>query len=163
MGERNALVFNQAGAKAIPREELPDSFFDLTVEDAKVLLRDAKKNLDKLEESPLLTETQRQLDNDKKTLSQLHKYQRAIIRIQFPNQLVLQGLFGPLETVQTIKDFVKTYLENPEKEFTLCKYFFFFNTVVTTCDQKVTTETIINSIICNMAFILQESCGCLVF
>lgn len=122
MGERNALVFNQAGAKAIPREELPDSFFDLTVEDAKVLLRDAKKNRNRIEESPFLTVSQRQLDIDKTTLSQLHKYQRAMIRIQFPDQLVLQGLFGPLETVQSIKDFVKNYLQNPEKEFTLCKY-----------------------------------------
>ncbi|XP_033219126.1 plant UBX domain-containing protein 2 isoform X2 [Belonocnema kinseyi] len=119
LGERNALVFNQAGAKAIPREELPDSFFDLTVEDAKVLLRDARKTRNRMEESQLLTESQRQLDIDKKTFNQLHKYQRAIIRIQFPDQLVLQGLFEPLETVQSIKDFVKNYLQNPEKDFTL--------------------------------------------
>lgn len=119
LGERNALVFNQAGARAIRREDLPDSFFDLTVEDAKVLLRDSKKHMNAIEDSPLLTVSQRQLESDKKTLNQLRKYQRAIIRIQFPDQLVLQGLFGPLETVLSIQDFVRGYLENPDTEFTL--------------------------------------------
>lgn len=76
----------------------------------------------KLEDSPLLTSAQRELAKDKQKLNRLHKYQKAIIRIQFPNALVLQGLFNPIETVQTVKDFVKSYLENPETDFSLCKY-----------------------------------------
>ncbi|KAK2588339.1 hypothetical protein KPH14_004355 [Odynerus spinipes] len=119
LGERNALVFNQAGAQALPKGELPDSFFDLTVEDAKILLRDAKRRREELEEAPLLTETQRQFEQNKRTLEQLNKYRHTIIRIQFPDQLVLQASFKPLETVQAVKDFIKNYLNDPTCDFTI--------------------------------------------
>lgn len=119
LGERNALVFNQAAAQALPKGELPDSFFDLTVEDAKILLRDAKRRREELEDAPLMTEAQRQLEQNKKILEQLNKYRCTIIRIQFPDQLVLQATFKPLETVQAIKDFVKNYLDDPTCDFTV--------------------------------------------
>ncbi|TGZ53259.1 tether containing UBX domain for GLUT4 isoform X1 [Temnothorax longispinosus] len=119
LGERNALVFNQAGTQALPRDELPDSFFDLDLHDAKALLRDAKRRREQLEDAPLLTETQRQLDRDKHILDRLNKYRRTVIRIQFPDQFVLQGLFGPLETIQTVKNFIKNYLDDPDCEFTI--------------------------------------------
>lgn len=121
MGERNSLVFDQAGAQALPKIELPDSFFDLTVEDAKILLRDAKRRREELEEAPLLTEAQRQLEQNKRTLEQLNKYRRTVIRIQFPDQLVFQACFKPLESVQAIKDFIRNYLSDPSCDFTLCK------------------------------------------
>jgi tether containing UBX domain for GLUT4 len=121
LGERNALLFDQAEAKNMDQDYIPDDFFELTVNDAKVLLRDMKKMRSMLEDSPLLTAAQRELEIDKAKLNTLHKYQQAVIRIQFPNQLVLQGLFGPLETVQAIKDFIKPYLEYPENDFVLCK------------------------------------------
>ncbi|EGI71094.1 PREDICTED: tether containing UBX domain for GLUT4 [Acromyrmex echinatior] len=119
LGKRNALVFNQAGTQALPREELPDSFFDLDRHDSKTLLRDAKRRREQLEDAPLLTEAQRQLDQNKHILDRLVKYRRAVIRIQFPDQFVLQGLFEPLETIKAIKDFIKSYLENPDCEFTI--------------------------------------------
>ncbi|RLU23042.1 hypothetical protein DMN91_005320 [Ooceraea biroi] len=119
LGERNALIFNQAGTRALPRDELPDSFFDLDLHDARTLMRDAKRRRERLEDAPLLTEAQRQLDQDKHILEQLSKYRRTVIRVQFPDQFVLQGLFGPLETVQTVKNFIKNYLDNPDCEFTV--------------------------------------------
>ncbi|XP_012231708.1 tether containing UBX domain for GLUT4 [Linepithema humile] len=119
LGERNALVFNQAGTQALPRDELPDSFFDLDLHDAKTLLRDAKRRREQLENAPFQTEAQRQLDRDKRTLDQLNKYRRTVIRVQFPDQFVLQGLFVPLETIQSVKDFIRNYLENPDGEFTI--------------------------------------------
>ncbi|KAJ8684212.1 hypothetical protein QAD02_020004 [Eretmocerus hayati] len=119
LGERNALLFNQAGARAMHHNEIPDDFFDLTISDAKALLRDARRTQSQLQDAPLLTAALRELEKDKAKLNYLHKYQQSIIRIQFPSQMVLQGLFKPLETVQTIKDFVRTYLEHPESDFTL--------------------------------------------
>ncbi|KAG5314969.1 ASPC1 protein, partial [Acromyrmex insinuator] len=74
---------------------------------------------EQLEDAPLLTEAQRQLDQNKHILDRLVKYRRAVIRIQFPDQFVLQGLFEPLETIKAIKDFIKSYLENPDCEFTI--------------------------------------------
>ncbi|XP_035741668.1 tether containing UBX domain for GLUT4-like [Vespa mandarinia] len=119
LGERNALVFDQAGAQALPKIDLPDSFFDLTVEDAKILLRDAKRRREELEEAPLLTEAQRQLEQNKRTLEQLNKYRRTVIRIQFPDQLVFQACFKPIESVQVIKDIIRNYLCDPSCDFTL--------------------------------------------
>ncbi|XP_063993016.1 tether containing UBX domain for GLUT4 [Diachasmimorpha longicaudata] len=119
LGERNALIFNQAQAQAIPRENLPDNFYDLTVDDAKALLRDAKRQREAFEDNPLLTNAQRELERTQSTLNKLHKYRKTIIRIQFPGQMVLQGIFGPVETVQHIKDFIKEYLETTENDFDL--------------------------------------------
>lgn len=121
IGERNALVFNQAEIQALSNDELPDSFFDLDLHDARALMRDAKRRREQLEDAPFMTEAQRQLDRDKRTLDQLNKYRYTVIRVQFPDQFVLQGLFGPLESVQTIRDFIKKYLDNPDSEFTICK------------------------------------------
>lgn len=121
LGERNPMIFNQAAIQALPRDELPDEFYDLTFDDAKVLLRDAKRRREELEEAPLLTNVQRQFNREKQTLSLLNKYHYTIIRIQFPDQFILQGLFRPLETVQTIKDFVKNYLNDPNSDFIICK------------------------------------------
>lgn len=115
------MIFNQAAIQALPRDELPDEFYDLTFDDAKVLLRDAKRRREELEEAPLLTNVQRQFNREKQTLSLLKKYHYTIIRIQFPDQFILQGLFRPLETVQTIKDFVKNYLNDPNSHFIICK------------------------------------------
>lgn len=117
LGERNALVFNQATIQGTFRDELPDDFYDLTVDDAKILLRDAKRYRKELEEAPLLTNVQRQSNQKKQILNQLNKYHYTIIRIQFPDQFVLQGLFQPMETVQAIKDFIKCYLSDENSDF----------------------------------------------
>ncbi|CAK9830565.1 Tether containing UBX domain for GLUT4 [Anthophora retusa] len=117
LGERNALVFNQASIQGTFRDEIPDDFYDLTVDDAKILLRDAKRYRKQLEEAPLLTNVQRKLNQEKETLNQLHKYRYTIIRIQFPDEFVLQGLFRPMERVQAIKDFIKNYLVDANSDF----------------------------------------------
>lgn len=114
-------MFNQAGTQALPRDELPDNFFELDLHDAKTLLRDAKRRKEQLEDAPLLTEAQRQLEQDKRTLDRLNKYRRTVIRVQFPDQFVLQGLFGPLETIATVKNFIKNYLDDPNCEFVICE------------------------------------------
>lgn len=115
-------MFDQAETRALPRDELPDSFFDLDLRDARILMRDAKRRREQFEDAPLLTEVQRQLDQDKRTLDYLNKYRCTVIRIQFPDQFILQGLFGPLESIQTVKDFIKNYLDDSDQEFTICEY-----------------------------------------
>ncbi|OXU22330.1 hypothetical protein TSAR_007650 [Trichomalopsis sarcophagae] len=119
LGERSALLFNQSCARSVHQADIPDEFFELTVDDAKTLFRDAKKMVSTHNDFPLLTSALRELEKDKQKLNRLHKYPKTIIRIQFPNALVLQGLFNPVETVQTVKDFVKSYLEYPESDFSL--------------------------------------------
>jgi hypothetical protein len=43
LGERNAIAFSLEVAQAVTYEDFPDDFFELTVEDARALLRDLKR------------------------------------------------------------------------------------------------------------------------
>lgn len=119
LGERSALVFNQAMVQALSRDEFPDSFYELTIDDARVLMRDAKRRREELEEAPFLTHVLREEKHEKEISSKLSKYYKSIIRVQFPDQFVLQGVFQPMETVQAIKDFIKDYLDDPNSDFTI--------------------------------------------
>ena len=121
LGKREELLFNLADVKSVPQDDIPDNYYEPTEKDLKILLRDAKEKQAKLENFPLLTTAQRRLEESRDKLYRLRKYKQSIIRIRFPNQFVLQALFAPVENVQTVKDFIKTYLEQPDSDFTLCK------------------------------------------
>lgn len=120
LGERNAILFNQTQAKARGRDN-PDSIYELTKSDARRILGDLREEQSKLDNAPLQTSAQRNLEEEKRNRCLSNKYRKTIIRIQFQNQLILQGTFTPTETVQAIKEFVRAYLENPEPDFKLCK------------------------------------------
>lgn len=49
-----------------------------------------------------------------------NRYNSTTIRIQFPNRYVLQGVFTPNETIETVIEFVQQYLQNPQIDFYLC-------------------------------------------
>lgn len=117
LGTRNALLFSQETALSVPNEELPDDFFDLTIDDAKRLLRDVKKELHHLESTPLLTSTLRNLEESKKQLRSLNVYKKTVIRIMFPDRVVLQGTFAPSDTIKDVIEFVRDYLENRSLRF----------------------------------------------
>ena len=121
MGERNAILF-KTGTKKVHHDEIPDDFFELTINDAKRLMQDAIQTRQQLEETPLLTKAQRELQQNLDKLSRLNKYKQVIIRINFDNELILQGVFRPVEKVQSIKDFIKKFLNNTENDFDLCEY-----------------------------------------
>lgn len=107
-------------AKAIPSEDLLDDFFELTIDDAKKLLTDLKKQRCQFENGKLKTAAMRELEESKKQLRLLNQYKKAIIRIQFPNHTVLQGTFLPVETIDHVLQFVREYLEDKNINFYLC-------------------------------------------
>ncbi|XP_034249865.1 tether containing UBX domain for GLUT4 [Thrips palmi] len=117
LGERNAVLFDVATARACRAEDVPDDFFDLTLDDAKQLIRDMKKRQADLQDQPLVTSQYRELEKSKHMLNALHQYKRCVIKVQFPNQLVLQGTFTPLEKVSHVMDFVRVYLHDPSIDF----------------------------------------------
>lgn len=108
--------------KPVEFDEEPDDFFDLTVNDAKTLLRQAKQLCAELEDAPLMTAAQRELEKDKKVLTLLHQYKKTVLRIKFPDRTVLQGTFSPVETISEVEKFVAGYLENPKLKFHLCEW-----------------------------------------
>ena len=92
-------------------EDLPEDFFEVTEKDVRKMMQDLQKNVDT--EQPLMTQSMRRA----KLEEQYSKYERVVIRIQFQDKLVLQGLFKPRETVFSIKKYVKSYLEDKDLNF----------------------------------------------
>lgn len=75
-----------------------------------------------MENQPLTTNASKELTTSSRTLSLLHSYKHTVIRVQFPDRLVLQAIFSPLDTIETVMEFVKQFLEQPDLPFYLCKY-----------------------------------------
>lgn len=120
MGYRNAIIFNLDDIRA-SELNVDDSFYDVSVNDLKVLLRDLKCQTQGLDDAPLLTAKMRELDEAKKTLHKLTRYKDTVIRIQFPDRLVLQGTFAAVDTVAAVMEFVREYIVDPHLDFVLCR------------------------------------------
>uniref|UniRef100_A0A2K6QV73 ASPSCR1 tether for SLC2A4, UBX domain containing n=1 Tax=Rhinopithecus roxellana TaxID=61622 RepID=A0A2K6QV73_RHIRO len=97
--------------------ELPDEFFELTVDDVRRRLAQLKSERKRLEEAPLVTKAFREAQIKEK----LERYPKVALRVLFPDRYVLQGFFRPSETVGDLRDFVRSHLGNPELSFYLCK------------------------------------------
>lgn len=121
LDNRGTIIFSLDSIKTIS-SELPDSFFQLTEADVRMLYRDLRKEVDEIENAPLMTEELRKLEENKKILNQLSTYKNCAVRIQFPNRYVIQTKFSTIDTISSVMDFVKEFLINPDINFYLCKY-----------------------------------------
>uniref|UniRef100_A0A2K6ULA8 ASPSCR1 tether for SLC2A4, UBX domain containing n=1 Tax=Saimiri boliviensis boliviensis TaxID=39432 RepID=A0A2K6ULA8_SAIBB len=99
--------------------ELPDEFFELTVDDVRRRLAQLKSERKRLEEAPLMTKALREAQMKEK----LERYPKVALRVLFPDRYILQGFFRPSETVGDLRDFVRSHLGHPELPFYLCKVF----------------------------------------
>lgn len=99
--------------------DLPDSFFELTENDVRLLYRELRQQVDENENAPLMTSELRKLEESKKILNQLATYKNCAIRIQLPNRHVIQTKFSTVETIGAVMDFVKEFLINPDMNFYL--------------------------------------------
>lgn len=125
LGERNAVLFSLETAQSVNFNEIPDSFFDLTVEDVRKLLKDIRKQSSTLTDAPMLTAKMREIEASNTILKQMTQYNTTVIRIQFPDRYVLQGTFTPVETIETVMEFIRPYLKDPKMEFYICEFFLF--------------------------------------
>ncbi|XP_051889229.1 tether containing UBX domain for GLUT4 isoform X2 [Pristis pectinata] len=78
-------------------EELPDEFFQVTVDDVRKRFAQLKSERQLYEETPLMTKSMRESQMKEK----MEHYPKVVLRVQFPDRHVLQGFFRPLETVNT--------------------------------------------------------------
>ncbi|XP_078081849.1 tether containing UBX domain for GLUT4 isoform X1 [Mustelus asterias] len=122
--DREALIYHLDGtnhAQEIQEpsdfEELPDEFFQVTIDDVRKRFAQLKSERRRLEEAPLLTKSMRDSHMKEKT----ERYPKVVLRVQFPDRYVLQGFFRPLETVGALIEFVKMHLIDPEMLFYLFK------------------------------------------
>ncbi|XP_077980512.1 tether containing UBX domain for GLUT4-like [Glandiceps talaboti] len=116
--DREPLVFNPDAD--VPREstttdEIPDDFFEVTIDDVKNMYSDLQHGRAQFDEQPMMTKSMREMQ----TLRMLEKYPKVVIRIHFPDRLVLQGIFRPLEPVQALVQFVKSHLDDQKLKFYL--------------------------------------------
>ncbi|XP_023555081.1 tether containing UBX domain for GLUT4 isoform X2 [Octodon degus] len=98
--------------------ELPDEFFEVTVDDVRRRLAQLRSERKRLEEAPLVTQAFREAQTKEK----LQRYPKVALRILFPDRYMLQGFFRPGETVGDLRDFVRSHLGNSELSFYLCVY-----------------------------------------
>lgn len=84
-------VFFSVPENVAARIMLPDSFYQLS---AVELRKEAESRKKKIEESQLLVPKSYR---EKQAKAARKKYTKAIIRIQFPDQVVLQAVFRPWE------------------------------------------------------------------
>nr|XP_060501082.1 tether containing UBX domain for GLUT4 isoform X2 [Panthera onca]XP_060501083.1 tether containing UBX domain for GLUT4 isoform X2 [Panthera onca] len=95
--------------------ELPDDFFEVTVDDVRRRLAQLRSERKRLEEAPLVTKAFREAQKREK----LERYPKVVLRVLFPDRYILQGFFRPNETVGDLRDFVRSHLGNPELPFYL--------------------------------------------
>ncbi|XP_012590201.1 PREDICTED: tether containing UBX domain for GLUT4 [Condylura cristata] len=95
--------------------ELPDEFFEVTVDDVRRRLAQLKSERKRLEEAPLVTQALREAQLKAK----LERYPKVALRVLFPDRYILQGFFRPSETVGALRDFVRSHLGRPDLPFYL--------------------------------------------
>ncbi|KAK9297217.1 hypothetical protein QLX08_008958 [Tetragonisca angustula] len=97
------------------RTELPSSFFNLTPED---IGKEQQLRTEAVERDQMLrTKAMRERDEKQR----LRKYKFSLIRIKFPDNLILQGTFSVHENFQNVVNFVSENLINNERPFSLKK------------------------------------------
>lgn len=55
------------------------------------------------------------------TASKLNTYKNVVVRIQFPDNIILQGVFNPNNTLEDVQNFIKEHLQVQDKPFHICK------------------------------------------
>ncbi|XP_016469424.1 plant UBX domain-containing protein 2-like [Nicotiana tabacum] len=111
--DRQIRVFFSVPESVAAKIELPDSFFNLSREE---LRREAEMRKKKLEDSKLLIPKSYR---EKQAKAARKKYTKSIIRIQFPDGVLLQGVFLPSEPTSALYEFVSSALKEPSLEFEL--------------------------------------------
>ncbi|GER29802.1 UBX domain-containing protein [Striga asiatica] len=111
--DRQIRVFFSVPESVAAKIELPDSFYNLTAEELK---RETDTRKKKLEESKLLIPKSYR---EKQAKAAKRRYKKTVIRIQFPDGVVLQAIFSPFESTGAIYEFVSNALKDPSLEFNL--------------------------------------------
>ncbi|KAI8826709.1 uncharacterized protein EV422DRAFT_511123 [Fimicolochytrium jonesii] len=100
--------------------ELPDSFYDLTSTELKLLLASTSSSLlangsSSSRDAPLMTRAMR----EREAALKLKKHPKTLIRVKFPDRVMVQLSFLSSEAVQTLYTCLTPMLRTPTPRFTL--------------------------------------------
>ncbi|XP_010219157.1 PREDICTED: tether containing UBX domain for GLUT4, partial [Tinamus guttatus] len=115
--KREPLVYHLDLLEPLPAvsEDLPDDFYEVTVDDVRKRLAQLQSERQHLEEAPLMTRSLREAQLKEK----LERYPKVVLRVHFPDRHILQGFFRPTETVGVLRDFVRSHLADADLPFYL--------------------------------------------
>ncbi|XP_044388737.1 plant UBX domain-containing protein 2 [Triticum aestivum] len=111
--DRQIRVFFNVPGSSVAEIDTPDSFYKLSGEEVR---NEAKMRRERLEQSRLLIPKSYK---EKQALAARQKYKQAVIRVQFPDGVILQGVFLPAEATGSLYEFVADALKQPGLEFDL--------------------------------------------
>ncbi|KAF8117478.1 hypothetical protein N665_0009s0007 [Sinapis alba] len=111
--DREIRVFFSVAENVASRIEVPDSFYSLSADEIK---READLRRKKIAESQLLIPRSYK---EKQAKAARKRYKRSMIRVQFPDGVVLQGVFAPWEPTIALYEFVSSALKEPSLQFEL--------------------------------------------
>ncbi|GJX04816.1 plant UBX domain-containing protein 2 [Tanacetum coccineum] len=111
--ERQIRVFFSVSESVAAKIELPDSFYNLSIDEVK---REAELRRKKLAESQLLVPKS---FKEKQAKAARKRHEKTVIRIQFPDGVLLQAFFNPREPTTALYEFVSSSLKDPSLEFEL--------------------------------------------
>ncbi|XP_071797676.1 tether containing UBX domain for GLUT4-like [Asterias amurensis] len=117
--ERQPLVFNQDQSSdelSSATQDVPDEFFNVTLDDVRKMMADQQLQT-RANEGEQLLETRAM--REAKSLKKAQQYTKVAVRIHFPDRHVLQGFFRPLETISSLREFVRSNLQDPKVGFYL--------------------------------------------
>ncbi|KAG7208751.1 hypothetical protein KM043_014947 [Ampulex compressa] len=99
--------------QAMMKNQLPSTFFTMTPEEIK---REQQIRAEAVERNQMLrTKAMREKDEQR----ELRKYKFALIRIKFPDNIILQGTFSVHEKLHNVFEFVKENIKDSEAPFSL--------------------------------------------
>ncbi|GLJ46755.1 hypothetical protein SUGI_0986020 [Cryptomeria japonica] len=111
--DRQVRVFFAAPESMAAKIELPDSFFQLTATELK---READSRKKKIEDSQLLIPKS---FREKQIKTARKRYKATVIRIQFPDGVILQGVFHSSEPANVLYQFARSALKDSSLDFEL--------------------------------------------
>lgn len=111
--DRQVHVYFSVPGKVPENIDLPDSFYNLSAQEIKQEYEFRKK---KLVDSQLLIPKSYK---EKQMKAARKKYRASVIRIHFPDGVILQGVFLPSEQTIALYEFVSSSLKDPSLEFEL--------------------------------------------
>lgn len=131
--ERQVRVFFSVSESVAAKIELPDSFYNLSINEVK---REAEMRRKKLAESQLLVPKSYK---EKQTKAARKRHEKTVIRIQFPDGVVLQAFFSPREPTTALYELVSSSLKDPSLEFELLHPVLIKRRVIPNFGEKIIT------------------------
>ncbi|XP_050425420.1 tether containing UBX domain for GLUT4 [Adelges cooleyi] len=119
LDERETLLFDMMDGTFVTYKDEGDDFYEPTVKDVTLVMRDLKSYRSQLEDGQLCTNAMRVLQKTQNQLNLLYQYKKCIVRVHFPNRLVLQSVFKSTENVSDVISFLRKYLVDGSMEFHL--------------------------------------------